>query len=101
MKCLVSLMARIWIVRLAASTFPQGEQPTIRLDPTLGSDDDRSVITGWNIGHARRTLTGPTMARAWKILIRQFAMSMTITVLGVMIDPNFHRDVDFPLIWFH
>lgn len=101
MKCLVSLLVRIWVVRLAASTLPQDEQPVIRLDPTLGGEDDRSVVTGWNIGHAWRALTGPAMARAWKILTRQFAISMTITVLGMMIDPNFHKDVEFPLIWFH
>jgi hypothetical protein len=101
MKCLVSLLVRIWVLRLAASTLPQYEQPVIRLDPTLGSEDDWSVVNGWNIGHAWRTLTGPAMARAWKILIRQFAISMAITMLGMMVDPGFHRDVDFPLIWFH
>lgn len=101
MNRVVSLLGRIWFVRLAASTLPQDEQPVIRLDPTLGSEDDRSVITGWNIGHVWRTLTGPAMMRAWTILITQFAISMTITVLGMMVDPNFYRDVGFPLIWFY
>ena len=88
-------------LRIAASKLPQDEQPIVRLDPSIGGEDDESVVTGWNIGHAWRILTGPAMMRAWTILGRQFAISMAITVLGMMIDQRFYASIRFPLIWFY
>ena len=100
-ECVISLLTRIMFIRLAASSLPQDEQPIIRLDPSLGSEDDESAVTGWNIGHLWGTLTGPGMRRAWVILGRQFVISMVITVLGMTIDPSFPKDIAFPLVWFH
>lgn len=96
----ISLLAQIMFLRLAASTLPQDEQSIIRLDPSLGSEDEQSVVDGWNIGHGWKILFGPSMARAWGIFGRQFAISMGITMLGMMIDPTFYHVVGFPLVWF-
>lgn len=93
-QCIVSVAVRILFVRIAASTLPTDEPPIVPLDPNLG---DQSVgIDGvWN------TLNSPALGRAWKILKWQFAISMAITLLGEMVKPGFHEDINFPLVWFY
>ena len=92
---LVSVAVRVLFVRIAASTLPADEPPIVPLDPSLHNNH------GLGIGGVWSTLSSPALARALRILKRQFAITMAISILGEMIKPGFHKDIEFPLIWFY
>lgn len=94
-QCLVSVAARMVFIRTAASTLPADEQPIVPLDSGLYNNDGLSIGGAWKI------LSRPESERARRIFLRQFAISMAISILGHMIKGGFYAQISHPLIWFH
>ncbi|RJE26630.1 hypothetical protein PHISCL_01044 [Aspergillus sclerotialis] len=93
-QCVISVAVRALFVRIAASTLPADEPSIIHLDPSLYNDQSVGIAEVWS------TLRSPAVARALGILKTQFTISIAITLLGEMVRPGFHKDINFPLIWF-
>lgn len=94
-QTMVITAVRVVFVRIAASRLPEDEPPIVRLDPSLHNEEQGLGITDiWS------TLNSPAPRRALKILVRQYGISLAITLLGEMVQPDFFRHINFPVIWF-
>jgi hypothetical protein len=83
--CMATLPVRVSLIRIAASTLPEHEQPIVPLDPALKENHPSRALDAW------RNLPGRAWARVWRVQARAYVASALVFFAGRMVYSDFHQ----------
>lgn len=83
--CTATLPVRISLIRIAASTLPEHEQPIVPLDPALKENPPSRAVDAWG------SLPGRTWARVCRVQARAYVASALVFFVGKVVYSDFHQ----------